>query len=90
MTLLRPRVGNNLGEVNQLKAKVAELTRENERLKAENKRLSGNSSPGVQTRQCINCGRNLPDGPVYFPGYLELVAPDAEAEMLRHRCVYCR
>jgi cell division protein FtsB len=76
--------------IDSLKAKAARLEAENTHLKAENKRLSGNSGPGGQMRKCINCPRNLPDGPSYFPGYLEEMAEDSAAELQRYLCVYCR
>jgi hypothetical protein len=76
--------------IDSLKAKAARLEAENTHLKAENRRLSGNGPLGDQTRQCVHCARNLPDGPSYFPGYLEEMAEDSAAELQRYLCVYCR
>ena len=92
MTILRPRTDDNLGAINRLKGENAHLRRENDQLKADIKRISGNPMPGpkVQTRQCIQCTRDLPDGPSYFPGYLEPEGEDSAAEAMRYHCIYCR
>ena len=90
MTIFKPRTNDNLAAINHLIAENARLRRDNDHLKAENKRLSGNSGPGVQMRQCVECKRNLSDGPEFFPGYLEPMGKDSAAEARRHLCVYCR
>lgn len=77
--------------VAELQHKNAELRRENEHLRSETKRLGGgNNGPGVQTRRCLNCKRNLPDGPQFFPGYEEPPGANSAAEAKRYECVYCR
>jgi hypothetical protein len=76
--------------IDALRAENAHLRRENDHLKTENSRLSGNAGSGVQTRRCVECKRNLPDGPSFFPGYLEPIGEDSVAEAYRYLCVYCR
>lgn len=77
--------------VSGLKRENAELRRENEHLKADNKRLGGgNAAPGVQLRKCVNCSRDLPDGPSFFPGYLMPQGKNSAAEARRHHCAYCQ
>jgi len=89
MTILKPRT--NLGEINRLLVEIAKIKRENEHLKADNKRLGGdNSGPGMQMRRCVNCSRDLPDGPDFFPGYLQPMGKDSAAEAARHHCFYCQ
>jgi hypothetical protein len=74
-----------------LKQDNAELKRENEHLKADNKRLGGaNAGPGLQMRKCVNCSRDLPDGPSFYPGYLMPIGKNSAAEARRHHCVYCQ
>ena len=76
--------------IDALRRENAVLKHENAELKRENKRLSGNATPGVQMRKCVNCSRNLPDGPGFFPGYLMPQGTNSAAEAKRHHCVYCQ
>jgi len=89
-----PSTGNQKSQpaINSLQRENARLRRENDQLKADIKRISGNPMPGpkVQMRRCIRCTRDLPDGPSYFPGYLEPESGDHAAEISRHLCIYCR
>jgi hypothetical protein len=74
-----------------VKHENAELRRENENLKSDNERLGGgNAGAGVQMRRCVNCSRDLPDGPGFFPGYLKPMGKDSAAEAARHHCFYCQ
>lgn len=73
-----------------LRREIAELKHENDELKAENKRLGANATPGVQMRKCVNCSRDLPDGPSFYPGYLQPMGKNTASEAKRHHCVYCQ
>lgn len=82
--------------IDALRHEIAILKRENEHLKDENKRLTdANPSPAagmpaVQMRRCVNCKRDLPDGPIYYPGYLEPMGANSADEARRHHCIHCR
>lgn len=78
--------------IDELMDQILELRTENDRLKAENRRLGGTTGSGkaIQERTCVNCGRRMPDGPAYFPGYLEPLAANSAGEATRQHCVYCR
>jgi hypothetical protein len=78
--------------INALTNKIQELQAENDKLKAEIRRLGGNSGagPAIQQRTCIHCRRTMPDGPAYFPGFFEEPSTDLTAERWRHSCIYCR
>jgi hypothetical protein len=67
--------------IDGLRTKNANLIAENAHLKDENKRLRGETKDGLRMRRCVNCARNLPDGPELFPGYLDDGSTD---------CIYCR
>ena len=77
--------------IDDLTDQIFELRTENDRLKAENRRLGGTACQGkaIQERACINCGRRLPDGPEYFPGYLEPMGDNSAEEARRYHCIYC-
>jgi hypothetical protein len=78
--------------IDELMDQIQELHDENDKLKAEIRRLGGNSGtgPAIQQRTCIHCHRRMPDGPAYFPGYFEEPSTDLTAEAFRHQCIYCR
>ncbi len=71
-------------ENTRLKAEIGHLKRENDFLR------SGGSPSTIRQRQCIRCGNNFPDGPEYFPGYLEEASTDLAAEQRRYWCICCR
>lgn len=75
--------------IDELTDEINELREENDRLKAENARLGG-SRGLIQQRRCVHCGRSMPDGPAYFPGYFEEPSSDLKTEAWRHACIYCR
>jgi hypothetical protein len=76
-----------LAEINRrLLVENERLRREVANLKAQNEEIAFD---GVQLRHCMNCKKNLPDGPLFFPGYLER-ADDPVADAMRYVCAYCR
>jgi len=80
----------NQAALNALRAEVARLEAENQELWAKLRRQGADPvAPTAQERQCINCRRRLPDGPLYFPGYRERARADRETELRRYQCVYC-
>jgi hypothetical protein len=78
--------------IDELMGEILDLREENDRLKAENRRLGGVGGNGaaIQQRTCIHCHRRMPDGPAYFPGYFEEPSIDLVTEAYRHHCIYCR
>ncbi len=78
--------------IDELMNEIQELREDNDRLKAENSRLGGmrGVGPAIQERQCLGCHRRLPDGPAYFPGFLQEFSTDLATELYRHWCIYCR
>jgi hypothetical protein len=77
--------------LDSLRAENARLEAESKQLLDKLRRLGANpAAPTTQERMCISCGRWLPDGPLYFPGYRERASADRETELRRHHCVYCR
>lgn len=69
--------------IDELIDEIIYLRAENDRLKAENSRLGGKRGIGtaIQERTCIHCHRRMPDGPAFFPGYLEAPCADYFAEI---------
>jgi hypothetical protein len=81
----------NQAALNALRAENARLEAENKQLWDKLHELSATAAPmAIRERQCINCGRRLPDGPLYFPGYGERTSANRETELRRHHCVYCQ
>jgi hypothetical protein len=78
--------------IDELQEEIQELHAEIDGLKAENARLGGTRCIGVaiQQRQCINCHKSSPDGPVFFPGFYDEPSADLATEAYRHRCIFCR